>query len=71
MTYKRIKDMREDSDLTQEKLSSHLNISQRAYSHFETGSRGLPVDILIKVADYYDVSVDYLLERTDKKEVNR
>ena len=63
--------MREDNDLTQEKLSSKLNISQRAYSHFETGTRGLPIDILIKVADYYNVSVDYLLERTDKKEVNR
>lgn len=71
MAYRRLKDMREDNDLTQEKLSSYLNISQRAYSHFETGSRSLPVDILIRIADYYDVSVDYLLERTDKKEVNR
>lgn len=71
MTYKRIKDMREDSDLTQEKISAYLNISQRAYSHFETGSRCLPVDILVRVADFYNVSVDYLLERTNKKEVNR
>lgn len=65
--YQRIRDMREDADLSQAKLGEILHISQRSYSHFETGTRSLPVDVLIKVADFYDVSVDYLLERTDDK----
>lgn len=65
--YQRIRDMREDTDLSQAKLGELLHISQRSYSHFETGTRSLPVDVLIKLADFYDVSVDYLLERTDDK----
>lgn len=65
--YQRIRDMREDADLSQAKLGEILHISQRSYSHFETGTRSLPVDVLIKLADYYNVSVDYLLERTDDK----
>lgn len=65
--YKRIKDLREDHDLTQDTLSKQLNISQRAYSHFETGTRGIPIDILIKLADFYKVSLDYLVGRSDKK----
>lgn len=65
--YQRIRDMREDADLSQAKLGEILHISQRSYSHFETGTRSLPVDVLIKLADFYDVSVDYLLERTDDK----
>lgn len=67
----RIKNLREDADLTQSKISSYLNISQRAYSHYENGSRDIPTDILIAIADYYDVSIDYLLERTDNKRINR
>lgn len=65
--YQRIRDMREDADLSQAKLGELLHISQRSYSHFETGTRSLPVDVLIKLADFYDVSVDYLLEKTDDK----
>lgn len=65
--YQHIRDMREDADLSQAKLGEILHISQRSYSHFETGTRSLPVDVLIKLADFYDVSVDYLLERTDDK----
>ena len=65
--YQRIRDMREYADLSQAKLGELLHISQRSYSHFETGTRSLPVDVLIKLADFYDVSVDYLLERTDDK----
>ncbi len=65
--YQRIRDMREDADLSQAKLGEILHISQRSYSHFETGTRSLPVDVLIKLADFYEVSVDYLLERTDDK----
>ncbi|MCM1468039.1 MAG: helix-turn-helix domain-containing protein [Alistipes sp.] len=65
--YQRIRDLREDADLSQAKLGAILHISQRSYSHFETGTRSLPVDVLIKLADFYNVSVDYLLERTDDK----
>ncbi len=71
MIYKRIRDLREDKDITQTKMSEYLHISQRSYSHIENGTRGIPTDILIRVADFHDVSVDYLLERTDNKEINR
>ncbi len=65
--YQRIKDLREDHDLTQEAIRKKLNVSQRAYSHFETGTRGIPTEILIKLADIYKVSIDYLVGRSDKK----
>lgn len=65
--YHRIKDLRKDSDLTQKEISVQLNISQRAYSHYENGTRDIPTDILIRLADFYSVSIDYLLERTDHK----
>ena len=64
MIYRRIRDLREDADLTQTEFSTYLNISQRAYSHYENGSRDIPTDILIKIADYYNVSIDYLLGMT-------
>jgi transcriptional regulator with XRE-family HTH domain len=65
--YQRIKDLREDMDLIQTQINEQLNISQRAYSHFETGTRGIPTEILIKLADIFEVSLDYLVGRTDKK----
>lgn len=71
MDIKRIKNMREDSDLSQESIAKILNISQRAYSYYETGEHNIPLNILCCLADYYECSVDYLLGRTDKKEVNR
>lgn len=67
--YHRIKDLREDADLTQTELSRHLNISQRAYSHYENGTRDIPTGILIAIADFYNVSIDYLLERTNAKTI--
>ena len=66
MKYQRIEDLRIDSDLTQKQISEVLHISQRSYSHYETGTRGIPVDILIKLADYYDTTIDYLVGRTDR-----
>ncbi|MDE5700551.1 MAG: helix-turn-helix domain-containing protein [Lachnospiraceae bacterium] len=68
--YYRIKDLREDADLTQTEISQHLNISQRAYSHYENGTRDIPTNILIAIADFHKVSIDYLLERTNSKKVN-
>lgn len=67
MKYQRIEDLRIDSDLTQKQISEVLHISQRSYSHYETGTRGIPVDILIKLADYYGTTIDYLVGRTDRK----
>lgn len=67
MYLKRIKDLREDHDLTQETLAQILNITQRSYSHYENGDRNIPIEILIKLADYYQTSVDYLIGRTQKK----
>lgn len=67
--FPRIRSLREDSDLTQTQISKHLNISQRAYSHYENGTRDIPTSILIAIADFHQVSIDYLLNRTDKKEI--
>ena len=71
MNIERIRNLREDNDLTQTDIARMLNISQRAYSHYESGNRKLPLDVIVSLADYYDCSVDYLLCRTDKKELNR
>ncbi len=69
--YQRIRNLREDKDLTQREMGLILSCSQRIYSNYERGDVDIPTDILIKLADFYDVSVDYLLNRTDKKETNR
>lgn len=63
----RIRDLREDRDLTQTEVSRLLNISQVAYSYYELNKRNIPLDYLCKLADFYNVSVDYLLYRTEKK----
>ena len=67
MTYKRIRELREDHDLTQKYMAHYLNVIQRTYSRYERGERIIPPDVLCKIADFYNVSVDYLLERTDTK----
>ena len=61
MFYKRIRDLREDHDLTQKDVAKLLNCSQQAYSNYELGQRDVPTDILIKLSALYDVSVDYIL----------
>ena len=68
MKYQRIQDLRIDSDLSQKQLGEVLHISQRSYSHYETGSRNIPIEMLIRLADYYDTTIDYLVGRTDNKE---
>ncbi|MBR0159750.1 MAG: helix-turn-helix transcriptional regulator [Oscillospiraceae bacterium] len=60
----RIRDLREDHDLTQQKLADALNITQRKYSYLETGAQPLTDEILVKLADFYDVSIDYILMQT-------
>ena len=71
MKFQRIQDLRTVADMSQKQLSEILHISQRSYSHYETGSRNIPVEMLIRLANYYDISVDYLVGRTDKKEMNK
>lgn len=67
--YTRLRNLREDADLTQAQIGALLNISQRTYSHFENGTRSIPIEILVALADLYEVNLDYLVERTDKKEM--
>lgn len=67
MKFQRIQDLRVDSDLSQRQLGEILHISQRSYSHYETCSRGIPIEMLIRLADYYDTTIDYLVGRTDNK----
>lgn len=64
--YRRIRDLREDSDLTQRELADILNCSQQAYSNYELGQRDIPTEILIALAKYYNTSTDYILGLTDK-----
>ena len=66
MFYPRLRDLREDHDLTQEQLGRLINVPQRTYSYYETGKRMIPPHVLVKLADYYGVSVDFLLGRTEK-----
>ncbi|MGN0519618.1 MAG: helix-turn-helix domain-containing protein [Candidatus Fimenecus sp.] len=65
MLYRRIRDLREDRDLTQRELGEILLCSQRVYSDYERGVLDIPTEILIRLADFYDVSTDYILNRTD------
>ena len=69
--YQRIKDLREDHDLKQKEIAKILSCSQRVYSNYERGELDIPTQILIKLADYYDVSVDYILGRTQNKEMSK
>jgi len=60
--YRRIRDLREDHDLTQKELAGRLNCSQQVYSNYELGQRDIPTDILVKLSSIYNVSIDYILE---------
>lgn len=62
----RLRDIREDKDLTQREVAAFLHIQQNTYSQYETGQRQIPVALLIKLADYFLTSVDYILELTDE-----
>lgn len=65
--YRRIRDIREDRDLRQCDIAEYLNCTQVSYSHYELGKRNIPTDVLIRLADFYDTSIDYLLGRTDEQ----
>lgn len=65
--YTRIKDLREDRDLTQSDMDKILHCSQQAYSNYELGLRDIPTNILIALADFHNTTTDYILGRTNKK----
>lgn len=64
--FRRIRDLREDHDLTQAQMAKILNCSQQVYSNYELGQRDIPTDILIRLAQFYHVSADYILGLTDR-----
>lgn len=66
----RIKDLREDHDLTQQQLAEQIGITQRKYSYVETGVQPLTAELLIKLANFYKVSIDYLLRQTNNPQRN-
>lgn len=65
--YRRIRDLREDRDLKQEDLAELLNCTQACYSNYENGKRDIPTETLRALADFYNVSIDFLLDRTNVK----
>lgn len=71
MYFQRIRDLREDCDLTQREVAEFLGIRQTVYSRYERGFQTIPVEHLLKLADFYHVSTDYMLGRTNNKTVNR
>lgn len=64
--YQRIRDLREDADLTQKQVGEAINVPQRTYAYYESGQRMVPPQVLCALADFYDVSVDYILGRVDE-----
>ena len=69
--YQRIRDLREDNDLKQRQLADFLNCSQQVYSNYELGQRDIPTDVLIRLANFYNVSIDYLLGQTNNPRRNK
>lgn len=65
MIFKNLRSVREDRDIRQKDIASYLNVSQNTYSQYETGVIALTAEVLIKLSNFYDVSIDYLLDQTD------
>jgi len=71
MIYNNLKSARVDRDIKQKDIAKMLNVSQNTYSQYETGVIAITAEVLVKLADYYDVSVDYLLDRTNNSKMNK
>ena len=69
--FQRLRDLREDMDMNQTQIAELLYTSQTVYSRYERGFQSIPVEHLIILADFYNVSTDYILGRTNKKEINK
>ena len=68
MVFKNLRAIREDRDIRQKDMAAYLNVSQNTYSQYETGVIALTAEVLIKLSNLYDVSIDYLLDQTDNPE---
>lgn len=71
MYFQRIRDLREDHDLTQKEVAGLLGIQQTVYSRYERGFQNIPLEHLLFLADYYQVSTDYMLGRTNNPEIKK
>ena len=71
MHFRNLREIREDKDIKQKDKAKYLNVSQNTYSQYETGVISLTADVLIKLADYYNVSIDYLLDRTNNPNIQK
>ncbi len=71
MQFKNLRGIREDRDIKQKDIAKILNVSQNTYSQYETGVISLTAEVLIKLSDYYGVSIDYLLDQTDNPKINK
>ena len=71
MQFKNLKGIREDKDIKQKVVAKYLNVSQNTYSQYETGVISLTAEVLIKLSDYYKVSIDYLLDRTNNPNIQK
>ena len=71
MVYRHIRDLREDSDLTQTDIAKYLNVNQKTYSRYETGEHDIPTAVLIQLSSFYNTSTDYLLDLTNQKKPYR
>lgn len=69
--YRRIRDLREDTDRTQEQIAKLLKMHTTQYCRYERGERKIPIDFIEQIADLYNVSIDYICERTNNKKVNK
>lgn len=68
MVYKRIRDLREDKDIKQRELAKILDVDQSTYSDYENGETNISINSLIKLAQFYETSIDYMVGKTDEKE---
>lgn len=71
MAYKKIRDLREDRDMSQTQIAEMLGMSQTGYSKYETGENDIPTEVLIKLSDFYGVSIDFLLGQTTNPKRNK
>ena len=71
MQYKNLRAIREDHDIKQKEIAKYLNVSQNTYSQYENGVISLTAEVLIKLSKFYGVSIDYLLDQTDKPKINK
>ena len=71
MQFRNLRGIREDRDIKQKDIAKYLHVSQNTYSQYETGVISLTAEVLIKLADYYNVSTDYLLDRTNNPKIQK